>query len=82
MRSYPVKEHPSGSAVSEILRYRQKDKQTDILLLHYKDCYFKIKLLADLEKHLLKASTFYTLQSLKQMNFWLNFVQFYNVFFD
>ena len=33
MRNYPVKENPTGSAVSEILRY----KQTNILLLHYKD---------------------------------------------
>ena len=32
-RSYPVMENPIGSAVSEILRY----KQTDILLLYYKD---------------------------------------------
>ena len=32
MRSFPVKENPIGSAVSEILRY----KQTDILLLFYK----------------------------------------------
>ena len=29
MRSYPVKENPIGSAVSEILRYKQTDKQTD-----------------------------------------------------
>ena len=33
MKSYTVKENPTGSAVSEILRY----KQTNILLLHYKD---------------------------------------------
>ena len=29
MRSYPVKENPIGSAVSEILQYRQTDRQTD-----------------------------------------------------
>ena len=29
MRSYLVKENPIGSAVSEILRYKQPDKQTD-----------------------------------------------------
>ena len=28
MRSYPVKENPIGSAVSEILRYKQTDRQT------------------------------------------------------
>ena len=33
MRSYPVKENPMGSAVSEILRY----KHANILLLQYKD---------------------------------------------
>ena len=32
MRSYPVKENPIGSAVSEILRYRHTDTQTS--------CYF------------------------------------------
>ena len=28
MKSYPVKENPIGSAVSEILRYRHTDTQT------------------------------------------------------
>ena len=37
MRSYPVKENPIGSAVSEILWYKQTDTQTKILLLYYKD---------------------------------------------
>ena len=36
MRIYPVKQNPIGSAVSEILRYRQTDRQTHILLLYYK----------------------------------------------
>ena len=35
MRSYPVKENHIGSAVSEILRYRQIDRKTS--------CYFIIK---------------------------------------
>ena len=34
MRSYPVKENPIGSAVSEILWYKHTDKQTS--------CYFSI----------------------------------------
>ena len=29
MKSYPVKENPIGSAVSEILRYKQTDRQTN-----------------------------------------------------
>ena len=33
MRSYPVKENPIGSAVSEILRYKQTNRHTDIVLL-------------------------------------------------
>ena len=33
MKSYPVKENHIGSALSEILRYRQ----TNILLLYHKD---------------------------------------------
>ena len=33
MRSYPVKENLIGSSVSEILRYKQTDRQTDIVLL-------------------------------------------------
>ena len=37
MRRYPVKENPIGSAVSEILGYKQTDrqtnKQTDIVIL-------------------------------------------------
>ena len=37
MRSYPVKENPFGSAVSEILLYRQTNKQIDISLLYYED---------------------------------------------
>ena len=36
MRSYPVKENPiGGSAVSEILRYKQTDKQTDKQTSYY-----------------------------------------------
>ncbi len=35
--SYPVKESPNGSAVSENLRYTQTERKTDILLLYYKD---------------------------------------------
>ena len=38
MRSYPVKENPIGSAVSNIFgSHKQTDKQIDILLLYYKD---------------------------------------------
>ena len=37
MRIYPVKENPIDSAVREIIRYKQTHKQTDILLLYYKD---------------------------------------------
>ena len=33
MKSYPVKENPIGLAVSEILRYKRTDRQTDIVLL-------------------------------------------------
>ena len=33
MKSYPVKENPICSAVSEILRYKQTKRQTDIVLL-------------------------------------------------
>ena len=33
MKSYPVKVNIFGSAVSEILRYKQTNKQTDIVLL-------------------------------------------------
>ena len=33
MRSYPVKEDQIGSAVTEILRYKQTGRQTDIVLL-------------------------------------------------
>ena len=40
MRSYPAKENPIRSAVSEILRYKQTDRQTHILLLYYKDYWF------------------------------------------
>ena len=43
MRSYPVKENNTGSAVSEIIRYKHTDKHTDkqidILLLYYKDSF-------------------------------------------
>ena len=39
MRSYPVNKNKIGLADSEILRYKQKHRQTeDILLLYYKDC--------------------------------------------
>ena len=31
MRSYPVKENPIGSAVSEILRYKQTDRHRSTL---------------------------------------------------
>ena len=44
MRSYPVKENPTGLAVSEILRYKHTNKQTHILLLKYKDITQKIGL--------------------------------------
>ncbi len=37
MRSYPVKEKMVVSAISEIIWYKQTDKQTHILLLFYKD---------------------------------------------
>ena len=37
MRSYPVKENPIGSAVTEILRYKHTNTQTNILFLKYKD---------------------------------------------
>ena len=38
MRIYPVKENLIGSAVNGILRYKQTDRQTHILLLlYYKD---------------------------------------------
>ncbi len=40
MRSYSVKESPIGSAVSEILRYTDKHRGTDILLLYYKDTFW------------------------------------------
>ena len=55
MRSYHVKENPIGSAVTEIIEYKQTDRQTHILLLYYKDddkyacvqkknmCYIKLK---------------------------------------
>ena len=33
MRSYPVKENPIGSAVSEILCYKQTGRQTSFFLL-------------------------------------------------
>ena len=33
MRSYPVKENRIGSVVSEILYYKQTNRQTDIVLL-------------------------------------------------
>ena len=34
-----VMENPKGSAVGEIFQYKQTDRQTDILLLFYKDAY-------------------------------------------
>ena len=39
MKRYPVKKIPFGSAVIEIIRYKQTEKQTDIqtYTLHYKD---------------------------------------------
>ena len=37
MKSYPVKENPIGSALSEILRNKHTNTHTDILLLNYKD---------------------------------------------
>ena len=42
MRSYPVKESPIGSAVSEILRYTQTDTQTN----KQTSCYFIIRIIA------------------------------------
>ena len=43
MKSYPVKKNPIGSAVREIIRYKQTDRQTHILLLYYKDFQFLYK---------------------------------------
>ena len=40
MRNYPDRLNSIGSAVSEILWYRQTDRQTHILLLYYKDKYY------------------------------------------
>ena len=37
MRSYAFKENPIGLAASEILWYKQTNRQSDILLLYYKD---------------------------------------------
>ena len=37
MQSYPVKENLIGSLVSEILRYKHTEKQSEILLLYHKD---------------------------------------------
>ena len=37
MRSYPVRNNPIVSAVCEILRYKHTNRQTNILLLYYKD---------------------------------------------
>ena len=37
MRSNPVKENHISSAISEILRYKVTDRQTNILLLYNKD---------------------------------------------
>ena len=37
MRTYPFKENPIGSVDSEILWYKQTDRQTHIQLLYYKD---------------------------------------------
>ena len=36
-RTYSVKENHIGSAVNEIPRYKQTQRQTNILLLYYKD---------------------------------------------
>ena len=41
MRSYAVRENPIGSVISEILRY----KQTNILLLNYKDLSYLLNIL-------------------------------------
>ena len=37
MRSYTVNENLIGSVVSMILRYTHADRQTEILLIYYKD---------------------------------------------
>ena len=39
MRNYPVEENPIGSAVTEILRYKQTDKQTSFNI-YQKDQFF------------------------------------------
>ena len=44
MRSYPVNENPICSAVSENLRYKQTDRQTDIVLLCIIDITFFVLL--------------------------------------
>ena len=41
MIGYPVRENPIGSAVIEILRYRQKGTQTD----KQTSCYFIIRII-------------------------------------
>ena len=42
MRSYIIKKDHIGSLVSKILRYKQTDKQINIMLLLYKNYYFSV----------------------------------------
>ena len=51
MRSYPVKENLIGSVVREILRYKHTHRQTDIILLNYKDYRFPLKILSADARH-------------------------------
>ena len=44
MRSYPVKENPIGSEVTEIIRYKQTYTQTDIHTNKHTSCYFIIRI--------------------------------------
>ena len=52
MISYPVKENPINSTVSEILRYKQTDIQTDILLLYYNVSIYLRLLLLGMEQEI------------------------------
>ena len=54
MRIFPVKENPIGSAVSEILLYKQtENRQTNILILYYKD-FSRFKYISTKDKILTK----------------------------
>ena len=54
MRSYPVKDNPIDSAVSQILRYKQTNRQTDIILLCFIDRFIAIDGLSNNEINKLK----------------------------